>query len=89
MEIRSTSSQVQSVVPVTFGQPFRAGDWNHTITDLVATDNLGNSVPLQADDISSHRDGTARFAVLSTELVNLAAGGSESDKYFYWNKQRS
>ncbi len=71
IEIASTSNQQQAKVPVTFGQPFRIGDWKHQATGLVAKDNLGNAVALQFDQISSHVDGSARFAVLSTEVPNL------------------
>ncbi|WP_372661274.1 hypothetical protein [Hydrogenophaga sp.] len=66
----SSSSQAQASVPLTFGQPFKAGDWLSS-QGLVATDNNGASVPVQADEISSHRDGSVRFAVLSAKLSNL------------------
>lgn len=73
MEIRSTSASTQSSVPVTFGQPFRSGDWQHATQGLVAkVDEV--AVPVQADEISSHRDGSARFAVISAQLNNLQPG---------------
>lgn len=59
-------------MPVTFGQPFKAGDWS-TSQGLVATDSSGASVPIQADEISTHIDGSVRFAVLSARLSNLPA----------------
>ncbi|WP_244273657.1 hypothetical protein [Acidovorax soli] len=34
----------------------------------------GATIPLQADEISSHRDGSARFAVLSAQLSNVQPG---------------
>lgn len=72
VEIVSTSSQAQSSVPVTFGQPFQAGQWLPQSNTLIA--KVGDtSVPLQADEISSHRDGSARFAVLSAQLSGLQA----------------
>jgi hypothetical protein len=71
VEIASNSSQSQSSVPLTFGQPFKAGDLLST-QGLIATDSSGASVPLQMDDVSSHRDGSVRFAVLSTKVSNLA-----------------
>lgn len=72
VEIVSTSAQAQSSVPVTFGQPFQAGQWLPQSNTLVA--KVGDtSVPLQADEISSHRDGSARFAVLSAQLSGLQA----------------
>lgn len=73
VEVTSTANTTQASVPVTFGQPFRAGDWQHTTQGLVAkVDEV--AVPLQADEISSHRDGSARFAVLSAQLNNLQPG---------------
>lgn len=74
VEIASTDSVTQASVPLTFGQPFKAGAWKHQTTDLYATDDLGKSIPVQADDISSHRDGSARFAVISAQLSNLKPG---------------
>ncbi len=74
VEVASTSAQAQASVPVTFGQPFKAGDWKHKETGLVARDNFNSNVPLQFDEVSSHRDGSARFAVLSAQLAGLQAG---------------
>ncbi len=71
IEIRSQSNRLQAQVPLTFGQPFKAGDWQHEETGLLAKDNLGNVVNLQFDQISSHPDGSVRFAVLSAELQKL------------------
>ncbi|WP_169167515.1 hypothetical protein [Acidovorax sp. SRB_24] len=61
-------------MPVTFGQPFKTGDWKHKETGLVARDNFNQPVPLQYDDISSYRDGSSRFAVLNAQLSGLQAG---------------
>ena len=72
IEIVSNAGQSQHQVPVTFGQPFKMGDWKHREKGLAAKDNLGYAVPLQVDQISSHQDGSARFAVLSTQLKDLA-----------------
>lgn len=76
VEVTATASVTQASVPVTFGQPFRAGDWQHTTQGLVAKVD-GVAVPLQTDEISSHRDGSARFAVLSAQLNNLQPGQSK------------
>lgn len=73
LEVRSTSPHHQSNVPVTFGQPFSAGDWKPAIQGLIAQVD-GKNIPLQADEISSHRDGSARFAVLSAQLSNMQPG---------------
>lgn len=73
VEVASTGSQTQASLPVTFGQPFKAGDWQYSTQDLVAKVD-GNPVPLQTDEISSHRDGSARFAVLSAQLANVPPG---------------
>ncbi len=73
VEIASTSAQTQSSVPVTFGQPFRVGQWLPATQGLVA--KVGDQVvPLQTDEIASHHDGSARFAVLSAQVANLGAG---------------
>lgn len=74
IEVASTSPQTQDSVPVTFGQPFKAGDWKHKETGLVARDNFNQPVPLQYDEISSHRDGSSRFAVLNAQITGLQAG---------------
>ncbi|MDP1684479.1 hypothetical protein [Hydrogenophaga sp.] len=68
--VTSTSSSNQVSVPVTFGQPFKSGDWQHATQSLVAKVD-GINIPFQSDEISSHRDGSARFAVLSGQLTNM------------------
>lgn len=73
VEVAAPSAQTQTSVPVTFGQPFKAGDWLHTTQGLIAKVN-GATIPLQTDEISSHRDGSARFAVLSTQLKDIQPG---------------
>lgn len=70
VEVSSTTAQAS--VPVTFGQPFKRGDWSST-QGLVARDGSGNPVTIQADEISTHSDGSVRFAVLSAQVSNLAA----------------
>ncbi len=60
----------QSGVPLTFGQPFRAGDLPAG-TRLVARDSGGRNLPLQMDEESKFPDGSVRFSVLSTQLPNL------------------
>ena len=73
VEVASTSSQAQASLPVTFGQPFKTGDWLPTTQGLVAQVG-GATIPLQTDEVSSHRDGSARFAVLSAQLNNVQPG---------------
>lgn len=82
VEVASTSGALQASVPVTFGQPFRAGDWKHTETGLIARDNFNQAVPLQADEISSHRDGSARFAVFNLQVPSLQAGERRIISFF-------
>ena len=60
-------------MPVTFGQPFKAGDWQASTQGLVAKVD-GVAVPVQTDETSSHRDGSTRFAIVSAQLNNLAPG---------------
>lgn len=73
VEVTSTSVHTQSSLPITWGQAFKAGDWQHATQRLIAqVDNA--TIPLQTDEISSHRDGSARFAVLSTQMAHLPPG---------------
>ncbi|HQQ69552.1 MAG TPA: hypothetical protein PLL92_04465, partial [Alicycliphilus sp.] len=73
IEVTSASMQAQASVPVTFGQPFKAGDWQPTTQGLVAKVD-GTAIPLQTDELATHRDGSARFAVLSAQINNLQPG---------------
>lgn len=73
VEVTSTSASAQPSLPITWGQAFKAGDWKHATHSLIAqVDNA--TIPLQTDEISSHRDGSARFAVLSAQLAYLPSG---------------
>ncbi|WP_382326732.1 hypothetical protein ACFJGX_18285 [Hydrogenophaga sp. UC242_50] len=67
-----STGTASSALPITFGQPFKAGAVQAN-QGLVATDSSGASVPLQMDEVTSHRDGSLRFAVLSAKVSNLAA----------------
>lgn len=73
VEVTSTASAAQALVPLTFGQPFKASDLGKD-QSLTARDSSGKDLPLQMDAISSHNDGSRRFAVLSTELSDLQSG---------------
>jgi len=79
--VEVASGSTQASVPVTFGQPFKAGDWP-AAQGLVATDSSGASVPLQADEISTHADGTVRFAVLSAKVSNVQANQPKLINFF-------
>lgn len=60
-------------VPVTFGQPFKAGDWNPTTQDLRIMD--GDTVlACQTDELALHTDGSVRFAVCSAIVPTVTAG---------------
>lgn len=82
VEVASTSDKLQTTVPLTFGLPLKAGTWKHETSALYATDDQGRSVQVQADDISSHRDGTARFAVVSAQIHDLKAGERRVISFF-------
>ncbi|MBS0493922.1 MAG: hypothetical protein JSS31_08160 [Proteobacteria bacterium] len=60
-------------MPITFGQPFKAGDWTPSTQGLIAKVD-GATIPLQTDELATHRDGSARFAVLSAQLSNVSPG---------------
>jgi len=68
----STATAAQKSVPVTFGQPFKAGDLLNG-SQIEARDASGNSVPVQMDEVSSHLDGSVRFAVISAQVADLQA----------------
>ena len=72
IEAISTGNKSQASVPLTFGQPFKANDLPKG-SRLLARDNSGN-LPIQMDEESSHRDGSIRFAVLSTQITDLKPG---------------
>jgi hypothetical protein len=72
-QVASTASTAQSSVPVTFGQPFRAGDLPSG-AQLIAKDDAGNVLPLQMDAVSRRPDGSVRFAVLSVQLSSVQVG---------------
>ncbi|QHE88868.1 hypothetical protein F9K07_14000 [Hydrogenophaga sp. BPS33] len=86
MEVSSTTTQTS--VPVTFGQPFKAGNWPSS-QGLVATDSTGAAVPLQVDQTASHRDGSVRFAVLSAKVSNLQANQPKLINLFLGAKNTS
>jgi len=68
--IDGIKGQIQHDVPITFGQPFVVADVPHGSV-LVATDAEGNLLPVQIDQISSHPDGSVRFAIVTTSLPEL------------------
>ena len=72
IEVNSTSDRFQASVPITFGQPFKAGDLANG-SRLAARDKSGG-LQIQMDEESSHRDGSTRFAVLSSQISNLEPG---------------
>ena len=73
--VEITSGSAQANVPVTFGQPFRTGDLASS-QGLRAEDSAGNAVPVQMDEVSTHPNGSVRFAVLSLSLPSLPANAA-------------
>jgi len=73
MRFESTSSAVQTNVPVTFGQIFAPG---HLPADVSLAGRLdsGATIPLQLDVKAKHPDGSVRHAVISAVLPSLNAG---------------
>lgn len=75
VDVVSTSNHTN--LPVTFGQPFRRGDLLGT-QGLSARDaSTGEILPVQMDEVSSHGDGSIRFAVLSIPVKSLVANQSK------------
>ena len=65
--------------PSTFGHSFAPGDWNPATHDLKARlAPEGAAVPAQFDAVSTHIDGSVRYAVLSVEAGAMAVGQSKS-----------
>jgi len=73
VQVVSSASSTQASVPVTFGQPFKAGDLSGTDT-LSAQDAHGNPLPVQLDEVSRREDGSVRLGVVSVQLNQLQAG---------------
>ncbi len=73
VEVVSVGDSQQANIPVTFGQPFPAGE---VIAGrgMSARDEADRPLPLQVDEVSSYADGSTRFAVFSTMLSDLAPG---------------
>lgn len=59
--------------PVTFGQPFRAGDVDPTTHDIKVFDGEV-MLPSQADEIALHLDGSVSYAVCSAYVPSVADG---------------
>jgi len=74
--IVNQSSSAQSNVPITFGQPFTAGDVA-TGQSLSAHLSDGTPVTLQVDPKATHSDGSLRHAIVTAVVPSLAAGGSQ------------
>lgn len=62
-------------IPVTFGEPFRAGDIPKGNTVVAYMD--GKALPTQADIKARNPDGSARHAILTVLLPSLDGGASE------------
>lgn len=76
-------------MPITFGQPFKAGQWQAASQSLSAKDSNGAAVPIQADEINSHVDGSVRFAVLSAQVANLQANQTRLVNFYVGSKTTS
>lgn len=62
-------------IPVTFGEPFRAGDIPKGDTIVAYLD--GTALPTQADIKARNPDGSARHAILTVLLPSLGGGASD------------
>ena len=72
ISIEGSNGPDQTRVPVTFGQPFGAGDVPATMT-LTGKLADGTSIPLQVDVKARHADGSLRHAVISAVLPTLSS----------------
>ena len=73
VELVSEASEAQAHVPVTIGQAFRRGDVPKGRS--VVAHAGGAALPLQLDGVALHADGSLRFAILTTIVPSLPAGG--------------
>lgn len=76
IQITNTGA-AQTRTPKTIGFSFAPGDWHPQNIDIYAdrlTDGAATGLPIQADSISTHPDGSVRFAVLSLDAGALDAG---------------
>ena len=94
IEVTSTSNPAKPInqpslssTPITWGQPFKAGDWQPATQTLIAKVD-DTAIALQMDEISSHRDNSARFAVLSAQLMDLPPGQQRTVQLYAVNKPR-
>jgi hypothetical protein len=73
VKFENLMGNVQTNVPVTFGQVFVAGAVSATDTLAGALEN-GSLIPMQMDVKATYADGSVRHAVLSAALPSLAIG---------------
>jgi hypothetical protein len=77
IQITNTGASHQARTPKTIGFSFAPGDWHPQNSDIYAdrlTDGTAVGLPIQTDSISTHQDGSVRFAVLSLDAGALDAG---------------
>ncbi len=75
IKVKNTGAALTKV-PVTFGQPFRPGDFK--ATQGLSASAGGTDVPVQVDVKCKHDDGTIRHAVVTVMLDALAAGETKT-----------
>lgn len=71
VKIQSTSSTVQTNVPVTFGQIFAQGEVTAQNT-ISGTLGDGSNIPLQINIKATHPDGSLRHGIISTIIPTLS-----------------
>ena len=86
INLTNTSSGALATTPVTFGFSFPAGAFDLAQNDLHASVE-GTEIPMQMDCVSSHKDGSVRFAVLSLEAGTLSAAQTKTVRLQTGNKK--
>lgn len=86
INLTNTSSDAYATTPVTFGFSFPAGAFDLALNDLHAS-IAGTEVPLQMDCVSSHKDNSVRFAVLSLEAGAFSADQTKTVRLQTGNKK--
>jgi hypothetical protein len=84
IRLKSTSAQVQTNVPFTFGQPFARGQFPKSNAAVELRTNNGEIIPCQLDVKATFKDGSIKHAIISGIIPSLPA-----DKDTFYNIVRS
>jgi hypothetical protein len=76
--LTNDGASVQTSSPATFGHSFEPGDWDPVEYDLYARRASDDqAIPLQADAVSYHTDGSVKYAVLTVDGGTINPGQTQ------------